>query len=512
MSKQSSNVKHFTSLTAFSLSEKIIAFVYQAVLAGVLGAGVVTDCFFSASQLFDLIDSTVLGALVVVVINRFANISAEQDEQAGFRFLSTLNSVLSIVMAAVAVLTFILAKPFSYLIAPGFDSEARPELINCIRILCVIPPIMVFATMCQGLLRQKKCFIVVNSRSLFISFCGMAAVLLISLRHPNNSRILCYGYVAANLLFSIALFIRSRRFGAIRYVRPKLDDDVKKLFVMAVPAIISKGIVRISLMIDQVISSTLGKGAVSYLNYAHSLYNIVNSLLVVNLCIIMLTDFTNLCVRKDYERMKQKLSSAVSSILLLLGPVAVLTLIYSRQIVSIAYERGAFTAESSEAVGTLLFFYAIGFVPSMLNSLHTQVLHAFGKMNIAMRNSLISFGLNIVLSIVLSRFIGIAGIALGTSVSVTAVVFMYKKSVEKQLPNYKAIVPMQYVWKLLSGLAVCSAIAFGMKLLIRPALLSFAVATVCGFGGFALTLILLREQTLLQYFNALKNGLLRRGK
>ena len=80
MSKKSGNLKSFTALTAFSVTEKVIAFVYQAVIAAVLGAGIVTDCYFSASQLFDLIDSTVLGALVVVVINRYANISAEKNE------------------------------------------------------------------------------------------------------------------------------------------------------------------------------------------------------------------------------------------------------------------------------------------------------------------------------------------------------------------------------------------------------------------------------------------------
>ena len=136
------------------MSEKVLAFVYQAIVAAVLGAGVVTDCYFSASQLFDLIDSTVLGALVVVGLNRYATICEEKDENAGHKFRSSLNSLLTIVMAGLAVLTFIFAEPFSHLIAPGFDAAARPELVKCIRILCVIPPIMVLATIAQGLLRQ----------------------------------------------------------------------------------------------------------------------------------------------------------------------------------------------------------------------------------------------------------------------------------------------------------------------------------------------------------------------
>ena len=239
MAKKDSNLKSFSALTLFTVSEKAVAFIYQAIIAAVLGASAVTDCYYSASQLFDLIDSTVLGALVVVVINNYANISAVNSERAGLDFLSKINTILTVIMSAVALLIFILAKPVSYMIAPGFDESARGDLVQCIRILCVIPPIMVFATIAQGLLRQKKCFILVNSRSLCISLCGMAAVLGFSVRDPSNARLLCYGYVAANALYSALLLLRSRKFGVIRYARPTFDADVKKLFAMAGPAIVS---------------------------------------------------------------------------------------------------------------------------------------------------------------------------------------------------------------------------------------------------------------------------------
>ena len=51
MKQNNNSVKGFISLTAFSGFEKIIAFVYQAVLAAILGAGLVTDSYNAASQL-----------------------------------------------------------------------------------------------------------------------------------------------------------------------------------------------------------------------------------------------------------------------------------------------------------------------------------------------------------------------------------------------------------------------------------------------------------------------------
>ena len=506
MARESNNIRQFTALTVFSVSEKVIAYIYQAIIAAILGAGVVTDSFFAASQLFDLIDSTVLGALVVVVINRYANISVEKDEHTGIVFLSKLNTLLTILMVTMAILTFLFATPFSYLVAPGFDEISRPVLIRCIRILCIIPPIMVFATLAQGLLRQKKCFIVVNSRSLCISFCGIAVILAFSIHDPTNANVLCYGYVAANILFSILLFIRSRRFGNIGLAKPSFDKDTRKVFALAGPAIISKGIVRISLMIDQIISSTLGKGSVSYLNYAHSLYNIVNSLLIVNLCIIMLTDFTNLCVKQQYNAMINKLNNAVSSIVLILAPVSLLTMCFSKEIVSIAYQRGAFGEESTDAVGSLLLFYAAGFIPAMLNSIHTQVLHSFGKMNVAMKNSIISFGMNIFLSLILSYAIGIAGIAIGTTVSASIAIVLYIKSVRECLPGYKSVCDRGYIVKLLGGLIGCGIVVGVVKKFIKSYVLSFAIATILGLFVFGMILLLLKEKTLLGYLGKKRRG------
>ena len=132
----------------------------------------------------------------------------------------------------------------------------------------------------------------------------------------------------------------------------------------------------------------------------------------------------------------------------------------------------------------------------MLNSIHTQVLHAFGKMGVAMRNSLISFGLNIVLNLVLSHFFGLNGIALATTVSVVAVVYLYKWSAQKCLPDYKLIIPPKFGLKLLAGAASCALIAFLVKRFISSAILSFGFATLSGFLGFAEVLIFLTEENL----------------
>lgn len=499
-SSEKNTESHFILLTVFSIFEKIIAFVYQAFLAAVLGASLVTDSYNSASQLFDLVDTTVLGAIVVSVIHRFTDISKSKDEENAFHFLSNVNSALTVIMTGVAITVFALARPLSFLIAPGFDAAGRPTLILCIRILCLLPPIMVTASVRQAMLRQKKCFIAVNCRSLCISLCGILVLLLFSRKHPENSAILCIGYIISNLVFAFILHLKGKQFGQIRFVKPHLDSDLKALLTMAVPTIISTGIVRLSLLVDQIIASTVGTGAISYLNYALSLYHMVSNLLIVNLCMILLTDFTNLAIQKDYSGLIVQTKKAVSSILLLLVPVTILTICFSNEIVTIAYQRGAFGEEAVKQVAGLLLFYACGFIFSLMNSVYTQILYSFGDTKRAMYNTLISLGVNIVLSIIFSYLFGLWGIALGTSVSQAVGYAFYRKAAQKVLPEYKYAVDFVFVKKVLLSLLPCILEIFAVKRFMHIAFLSFGLATVIVFVTFFSLLILQKEENTMQYF------------
>ena len=495
-----SSIFSFVTLTGFSLFEKIVAFAYQAVLAAILGASLVTDSYNSASQLFDLVDTTVLGAIVISVIYRFTDISKNKNEAAAFDFLSNISSGLTLLMGTIAVAIFTFAKPVSYLIAPGFEEAGRPSLVLCIRILCLLPPIMVTASVRQALLRQKKCFIAVNSRSLCISLVGMAALIFFSRRYPDKVSILCIGYIISNLIFAMVLVICGNRFGKIRFVIPKIDSDMKALLLLAVPTIISTGIVRLSLMVDQIIASTVGTGAISYLGYAHSLYHLVSNLLIVNLCMILLTDITNLAINDREDEIIARISSSVSSILLLLLPVTILTVCFSKEIVEIAYQRGAFGAEATKQVAGLLLIYAVGFIPSLMNSVYTQVLYSFGKTKWAMYNTLISLGSNIILSLIFSRLIGLFGIAVGTTVSQTIAYFAYHVSVKKVLPEYRFAVNMKYIFKIAVAFAPCLIVIALVKAYISSALWSFVAATAGTFALFMVLLILLKEENVMRYF------------
>jgi putative peptidoglycan lipid II flippase len=154
-------------------------------------------------------------------------------------------------------------------------------------------------------------------------------------------------------------------------------------------------------------------------------------------------------------------------------------------------------------VSLLLFFYVIGFVPALLNNVYTAVLYGFGKMRTALFICVAMLSTNIVLSLVLSRFIGLAGIAVGTTAANLLIVFFYRRAAAKCVEGYRFALDLGYVWKCALGLAACGALLVPIKLFVHSAFLAFPLAAAGGFAAFFAVLYLTRETVFMGYFEKL---------
>ena len=87
----------------------------------------------------------------------------------------------------------------------------------------------------------------------------------------------------------------------------------------------------------------------------------------------------------------------------------------STNIVTIIYGRGAFSSDAIHLTAQALQFYSIGFLFEGIRELIAKTFYAFGNTKTPTYYGVLSVVLNIILSIVLSRFMGIGGITLALS-------------------------------------------------------------------------------------------------
>ncbi len=491
---QPSLAKSFSLLTVLTLFEKIIAFVFQAILAALLGAGAMTDAYFSASELFGVLEVTAISSLTVVALNRYSEHVSQAGEEEGFAFLSNLLSFYVPIITVLSAVIFMLADPVSYVAAPGFSADARDILVLCIRVMAVIPVIECVTAIGLAVLRQKRRFALTSLKSLFISVVGIAFVVIFSKTEVNSAVMLSAAYVVSMLLFCILTMVYTAKYGKLRLVRPSFNGEIRATVRMILPLIVSYGISRTTLMIGKMIASFLGDGAVSQLSYAHSLYAVVSAVFITNLTVILLTDFNEMLREKAYRAVGDKLRFVSSVMTVFLIPVTVVSIVCSKDVVRIVFERGQFDRASTAAVASVLALYALSFIPAMIHGMYNQVLYANGDTKTPMWIAMVTIFVNVSVSVLLINSIGLGGVAVGSFVSSVIAVVLCRVRLAKCLPGYKGCYSIRFVCTCVIAALPCLLVALGIRLAALPALLSFGLTTVGCFAVFVLGLLLMKEE------------------
>ncbi len=92
-------------------------------------------------------------------------------------------------------------------------------------------------------------------------------------------------------------------------------------------------------------------------------------------------------------------------------------MIFAEPVVSLVFGRGAFDAVAMDMTVSSLFYYSIGMLGVGLRDILSRAFYSMQDTKTPMLNASVAALMNIVLNIVLSRFMGIGGLALATSIS-----------------------------------------------------------------------------------------------
>lgn len=113
------------------------------------------------------------------------------------------------------------------------------------------------------------------------------------------------------------------------------------------------------------------------------------------------------------------MSYGINLILLITVPATVGLIVLATPIVEIAFQRGAFDATATLMTSQALIFYSIGLVAMALRLLLTRVYYSLQDTKTPMVNGAISVAFNIVLNLILVKFMAHSGLALATSIATT---------------------------------------------------------------------------------------------
>lgn len=433
-----SNNKVFKSaflVTSMMLVFKIIGFIKQAIIAFYFGANAETDIYFIAFGFITGVATAIAKSIGVAIIGVYSFKVVNEGRDAANRMVSALIEITFPAMFLITACVCIAAPLLTNILAPSYDGEIAEDLTFYLRILSGVFIFTTIEIVCGALLDAEKSFFVPRLQSIIYSVAVICACIFISDVLEVTSLILAQ--YTSSIIYTVLLILACRRFCRIKLINPFEEKGLIQIGKVSIPLIIGNSVLQINAIVDRIIASGLEAGAVSSLSYCHTLEDFVTNIVIVNIGNVIFAHFATYVAEQNIDEIAALLKKTLSILVVFLVPISVVTITCSVEIVEIVYFRGNFEWSNVLLTGRALAGYAFAFPFVAIRDILGKSIYAYSDTVRPMRNSIVCIILNILCSIILSKYLGILGIAVGTVISVIVGCGLNVKSFNQHLPTFK---------------------------------------------------------------------------
>ena len=413
--KKDKLVSQTLSVTLIILFSKGIGFIREMIMANYFGRNWITDAYNSAYSLFYLpvllFSSCITSNLVPLYIKKENALGHDSAN----RFASNALNVFLFFSLIISTVMMVFAPELVGLVYPGFDGETFRLTTHLSRIMYPALIFFVAGIVLSTVLNAQEHFIAAQLTGLPLSFALIFAAVFLSDSYGIHAQ--AWGVFAAGVLQIVILYPTLRK--SYRYsLSLKINDpDFKHLCILAVPALLSMAVNELNHMIDRMLASSLNPGDISAMTYAFKLITFMIGVLVVPLTTISFSKMSKEAVKKDNSAIIPHIHKSLSLLLFAILPIVMMASVCSEDIIRLAYGRGQFDEESVKITGVVFMFYVIGVPFFGVRDLLNRVFHSLQDTKTPMIIAAVSMAVNIVLNLILRKYMGVNGLAFATAIA-----------------------------------------------------------------------------------------------
>jgi len=496
------------------LASGLLGLVRIAVVGAQFGTGAANDTFAAAQQLpetvFVLVAGGALGSSFIPVFARIR----ERDLDQAWRLASAVMTLSAATAALFGLLAAGLAPLLvSHLLYVDRPPEQQQLMVEMVRLMMITPIIFSISGLIMGILQSYAAFwlpaiaISMNNIGIIIGALVIAPALP---AHPSVGQVgdlnvmgLAYGAVLSAVLHLLVqlpgLFkIRAR----LRILLSLRIPGVLDVIRLMGPRVFGLAVVQLNFYVNIRFASAMVDGSVVAIRYAFMLCFFVLGMIGQSQASAVFPTLAALRAQGDYAGFKDRLARAMRNVLYLAFPASALLIVLGEPLVGFL-QRGAWTAESTQAVAWALSFYAIGIAGFALLEVLSRAFYALEDTWTPVIAGSIAMLSNIVLNLIFIQFIGdpeslargaFAGLALAnaltTIVEALALWWLLRRRLAE--PGATADIHDRAVLVSAGGSLLLSLVMAGVLVILRGALPADStllalsgcvVATLIFFGG-----------------------------
>ncbi len=519
--------KSIATFGGFTLLSRITGFFRDMILANYLGAGMAADAFFVAFKLPNLFRSLFAeGAFTAAFVPMMSQKFASGDKKQAISFAARAISLLAFVLAIFVLLVEFFMPYLVAVLAPGFAGDAG-KLELAAELSRITFPFLLFISIVSfqsGILNSLNKFAAPAAAPVILNLMMIISVFVFVPFSPSTAHGIAFSVTAAGFIEILWLMFFLKRQDIV--IKPQYnlgnivrDSEIRTLFKRIAPGVLGAGVYQINMVVDTILVSLVGTGAISWLYYANRLQQLPLGVVGAAIGVAVLPILSRHIKANDTEQARQVQSKAVEYGALLSIPAAVALIILAQPIINILFQHGKFGYQETVMTSKALVAYAIGLPAYVLVKSLTPNFFARGDTKTPVKYSIVVLLVNLAFSVILMIPFGHVGIASATTVAAFVSLWQYYHGLKKrgfwQWSKELSVKTVKIiVCSLIMGL-VLEAINYGLNLQYTnwlhlnfwPKLILFALICFLGF----ITFILCAKLCHLMDFWAIIKGLSKKG-
>ena len=363
-------LKAAASVSVMTLLSRITGFVRDVLIAIFFGAGALTDAFFVAFRIPNLLRRMFAeGAFSQAFVPILAGYKQTDTPEQTRSLVDSVSTLLFLALVVTAALGMALAPVIVYLTAPGF--AAQPEKFELtVQLLRITFPYILFISLvalAAGVLNTWNRFAVPALTPALLNVSFIVGASFFAGYFDPPVLVLAWAVFAGGVLqlaFQIPFLIRLKLIP-----RWRLDlshPGLRRVLLLMLPAAFGVSVAQVSLVINQVFASFLATGSISWLYYADRLMELPAGVLGVAVGTILLPSLSKYHADANPAEYSRLLDWGLRVTVLLAVPSAVALAVLALPLITMLFQYGRFTAEDAWMTRQALMAYSLGLVGIIL--------------------------------------------------------------------------------------------------------------------------------------------------
>jgi putative peptidoglycan lipid II flippase len=400
-------------VTIIVLVVKALGFAEKVLLAFFFGTGMEVDAYLVAYSIpfsaFIVLREVVKPAFLPTFLR-----SLHASERDGWRLFSVVGTVLLELLGAATIAGILFADDLISLAAPGFAGEQRALAVSLTRLAMPALLFLGLSTLTTAALHAQKRFALPALGD--ASFRGAPLLFILALGGVQG---LTLGVIAGALGKLVIDTAGLRRY--LQQLRPSLDlafSPVRTVGRLAAPLLAALFLsLFVGPLVENAFASKVGVGGVSALAYARKIAETLTTILPYTLGLVLLPFSAEMAAKQDNQSLARTLTGSFRALTLLFLPVTMGLMLLREPFVRLLFERGAFSAASTQLTAGPLLFYALALLPFSLEVIVIQFFFARQDTVTPVVADVATFALNVALIPPLMAAFGLGGIALAAALA-----------------------------------------------------------------------------------------------